>query len=152
MEEQNTAIESDRDELIRENEYLKAVLSNRTEIRDNKLEEENRMLSERAKELESKNTQLVDEINDLYEERSTLITSLLNLRSTEVDDVIKRSRSSSLASRDSASDADRLKLLNEGINDQIKEMEVFFDQDQEVGGSHENCKKVCMKPSKDEKF
>lgn len=140
MEEQNTAIESDRDELIRENEYLKAVLSNRTEIRDNKLNEENRILSERTKELEMKNTQLVDEINDLYEERQTLINSLLNLRSSEVDDVIRRSRSSSLASKDSSSDADRLKLLNEGIDEQMKEFEVFFEE--ETTGSHETCRKT----------
>ena len=84
MEEQTTVIETDRDELIRENEYLKAVLSNRTEIHDSKLDEENRTLGERVKELEEKNTELVDEINNLYEDRQTLISSLLNLRSEEV--------------------------------------------------------------------
>ena len=84
MEEQTNIVENDRDELVRENEYLKAVLSNRTEIHDTKADEANRSLTERVKELEEKNTQLVDEINNLYDDRQTLISSLLNLRSEEV--------------------------------------------------------------------
>ena len=84
MEEQTNIVENDRDELVRENEYLKAVLSNRTEIHDTKADEANRSLTERVKELEEKNTELVDEINNLYDDRQTLISSLLNLRSEEV--------------------------------------------------------------------
>ena len=62
---------------------------------------------ERIKELEAKNTQHLDEINELYEERQTLINSLLNLQSEEVEDVIRRSsRSSSLCSRESLDDLD----------------------------------------------
>ena len=91
----------------KENEYLKAVLSNRHEIQNNKLQEENRRYVERIKELEAKNTQHLDEINELYEERQTLINSLLNLQSEEVEDVIRRSsRSSSLCSRESLDDLD----------------------------------------------
>ncbi|XP_066916326.1 uncharacterized protein [Clytia hemisphaerica] len=137
MEEQTNVIETDRDELIRENEYLKAVLSNRTEIHDSKLDEENRTLSERVKELEEKNTELVDEINNLYEDRQTLISSLLHLRSEEVDDVIKRSRNSSLASRDSSSDAERLRLLSEGVDNDVEAV-LALDDDQ----VNEQCKKI----------
>lgn len=140
MEEQTVSIEHEREELARENEYLKAVLSNRTEIQDNKIEEANRTLTERVKELEQKNTQLIDEINDLYIDRQTLISSLLNLRSEEVDDVIKRrSRNSSVASRESSSDAERLRLLNEGFDEQMKELEDVFLENAEM---HEGCKKV----------
>jgi len=140
MEDQTTVIETDRDELIRENEYLKAVLSNRTEIHDSKIDEENRSLSERAKELEEKNTELLDEINNLYEDRQTLISSLLNLKSEDVDDVIKRSRNSSLASRDSANDAERLRLLSEGVNEQVEAVLALSDENEE----HEQCKKVIF--------
>ena len=112
MEEQTNVIETDRDELIRENEYLKAVLSNRTEIHDSKLDEENRTLSERVKELEEKNRELVDEINNLYEDRQTLISSLLNLRSEEVKMVF--STSSGLLSRFRV--CSRILILNQNFN------------------------------------
>ena len=139
MEEQTSLVETDRDELVRENEYLKAVLSNRTEIQDTQAEEANRTLSERVKELEEKNTELVDEINSLYEDRQTLISSLLHLRSEEVDDVIKRSRSNSLASRggDSTSGAERLLSLGVSLDEQVDA--VFNLEDDAL---HEQCKKV----------
>ena len=54
-----------------------------------------------------------------------------------MDDVIKRSRNSSLASRDSSSDAERLRLLSEGVDNDVEAV-LALDDDQ----AHEQCKKV----------
>ena len=131
MEDEKTTIETDREELTRENdelqkenEYLKAVLSNRNEITSNRLQEENHQYAERIKELETKNGQHLDEINELYEERQTLITSLLHLQSAEVEDVIRKtSRSSSVCSRESLDDMDTASNIRSMIS-QIKDGEV----------------------------
>ena len=80
-------IETDRDELIRENDYLKAVLSNREEIQANKLRDDNKKLTEEVKELLKKVNSLTQEMDSLYEERQTLLSSLLSLRSEQVDSV-----------------------------------------------------------------
>ena len=125
---------------MKENEYLKAVLSNRNEIQTNKLEDDNKKLRDHAVELERKNTQLVDEINDLYEERQTLITSLLNLNSEEVDEVVRiRSRSSSVASRESLDD--RWRVENEELENRLKTLE-----EELLKGNHDlqSCEQVCM--------
>lgn len=122
IEDQKTVVENDREELIKENEYLKAVLSSRNEIKATKLEEKNKLLEERVQELENKNIQLVDEINELYDDRQTLIGSLVNLRSEQVDEVIKkRSRSSSVVSRESLDD--RISLDNSNLAMKLKELE-----------------------------
>ena len=74
------------------------------------------------------NSQHLDEINELYEERQTLITSLLHLQSAEVEDVIRKtSRSSSVCSRESLDDLDTASNVRSLIT-QIKEGEVDKDE------------------------
>ena len=139
-EDEKAVVEADHEELLKENEYLKAVLSNRTEIEESKLQEQNRVLRERIKELEKKNNEFLDEINNLHEERQTLISSLLHLKSDEVDDVIKtKSRSSSLSSLGSipASESGR-----EQLELQIDEMEEGFNKGEIV---FEDIRKVKTK-------
>lgn len=139
-EDEKAVVEADHEELLKENEYLKAVLSNRTEIEESKLQEQNRVLRERIKEVEKKNNEFLDEINNLHEERQTLISSLLHLKSDEVDDVIKtKSRSSSLSSLGSipASESGR-----EQLELQIDEMEEGFNKGEIV---FEDIRKVKTK-------
>ena len=139
-EDEKAVVEADHEELLKENEYLKAVLSNRTEIEESKLPEQNRVLRERSKEVEKNNNEFLDEINNLHEERQTLISSLLHLKSDEVDDVIKtKSRSSSLSSLGSipASESGR-----EQLELQIDEMEEGFNKGEIV---FEDIRKVKTK-------
>lgn len=104
------------------------------------MQEQNRVLRERIKEVEKKNNEFLDEINNLHEERQTLISSLLHLKSDEVDDVIKtKSRSSSLSSLGSipASESGR-----EQLELQIDEMEEGFNKGEIV---FEDIRKVNTK-------
>ena len=90
------------------------------------MQEQNRVLRERIKEVEKKNNEFLDEINNLHEERQTLITSLLHLKSDEVDDVIKtKSRSSSLSSLGSLPGSEPGR---EQLELQLDEMEEGFNK------------------------
>ncbi|XP_065673502.1 putative leucine-rich repeat-containing protein DDB_G0290503 isoform X6 [Hydra vulgaris] len=117
-EDNMRAIEADRDELVKENEYLKAVLSNREEIQANKLYDENKKLNEEVTQLVKRVNELTEEMDSLYEERQTLISSLLSLHSEQVDSVI-RSRTSSFGSSHSKDGHKKFDLVDKYDVDSI---------------------------------
>ncbi|XP_065640773.1 putative leucine-rich repeat-containing protein DDB_G0290503 isoform X2 [Hydra vulgaris] len=160
-EDNMRAIEADRDELVKENEYLKAVLSNREEIQANKLYDENKKLNEEITQLVKRVNELTEEMDSLYEERQTLISSLLSLHSEQVESVI-RSRTSSFGSSHSKDGHNKIDFFDKydvdsimSINEIVEVKKVLTEvlaENKEIKASLHNLKNQlgqCEKEKQD---
>ena len=115
--------EAERDELAKEVEYLKICLTNRKEIENNSLKAGKEALESQLKEVREENELMKEQVSELLSERESLIQSLLNLHSTEVDDVIQsRSRSCSVVSMESTSSS-LLRSEYAELKERVKEAE-----------------------------
>ena len=110
VESDKKATELDRDELLKEVENLKFCLTSRQQIQESGLRSEKTALESQLKKATNENTNMKEQIKELLEERQSLIGSLLNLHSAEVDDVIQtRSRSCSTVSMESTTSSSVLR-------------------------------------------
>ena len=106
VEGEKKAVEIERDELAKEVDYLKFALTNRQQIKECQAGTvaKQKQFEDKIKELTEENDNLRNEVADLYDERQSLIDSLLNLNSEPVNELVKsRSRSCSTISLDSSS-------------------------------------------------
>ena len=115
--------EAEREELAKEVEYLKYCLTHRKEVEESSLKLGKEAVEAQLKEVNEENERMKEQINELLTDRESLIQSLLNLHSSEVDDVIQtRSRSCSVVSTDSASSS-LLRSEHAELKERVKEAE-----------------------------
>jgi len=115
--------EAERDELAKEVEYLKYCLTHRQEVEKNSLKLGKETLETQLKEVREENMKMTEQVSELLSERESLIQSLLNLHSSEVDDVIQsRSRSCSVVSIESSSSS-LLRSEHAELKERVEEAE-----------------------------
>lgn len=116
--------EAERDELAKEVKYLKYCLTHRQEVEQSSLKLGKETVEAQLKEVKEENDKMKEQIAELLSERESLIQSLLNLHSSEVDDVIQtRSRSCSVVSTDSASSPSMLRSEFAELKERLKDAE-----------------------------
>ena len=129
--------ESERDELAKEVEYLKYCLTHRKEVENSSLKLGKEALEAQLKEVTEENEKMREQVDELLTERESLIQSLLNLHSSEVDDVIQsRSRSCSVVSIESTSSS-LLRSECAELKDRVEEAE---EAELKVANELKKCK------------